>query len=68
MAKLRRREPVGGQPGARALLLERPSESPSRPVMLVSSLGQARAVESLLVTYAKEASSSDAFYAGEAVP
>lgn len=42
MAKLRRREPVGGQPGARALLLERPSKSPSRPVMLLSPLGQQR--------------------------
>lgn len=61
MAKLRRREPVGGQPGAKALLLERPSESPSRPVMLLGFLGQAREVESLLVTCAKEASSGDAF-------
>lgn len=46
MAKLRRREPVRGQPGARALLLERPSESPSRPGMLLRSLGQAPGEES----------------------
>lgn len=68
MAKLRRREPVGGQPGARALFLERASESPSRPVMLVSPLGQEQGVESFLATCAEEASSGDLFYAGEAVP
>ena len=51
MAKPRGREPVGGPPGTSALLLARPSESASRPVMA----SQAAKLDPLSVTFAEGA-------------